>query len=171
MTETLAAGAGLRPPSRLTAVGMMDAPGILDGLARTGKTLQAFHAQREILQQVARLGVALPLPSDVDPDAPPAYAEVNPLDPYEPVARWIARCPDCPGGTSYVWTAGPHVMFCLACCNRAIGSHWRPVVVPAERLEIERLLSLRPRSATRVWSHGETLEKLRAENVALGVDA
>jgi hypothetical protein len=123
-------------------------PSILDGLARTGMALQAFHAQREVLEQVARLGAALPLPSDVDPEAPPAYAEVNPLDPYEPVARWIARCPDCPGGTSYVWIAGPHVMFCLACANVAIGGRWRPVVVPADRLEIERLLSLR-RSGSR----------------------
>jgi hypothetical protein len=141
---------------------------ILDGLTRTGLTLAKFHAQREILEAVAQYGVALPPPTDVDEEAPPAYAEVNPLD-HPPVARWIARCPDCPGGTSYVWIDGPHVMFCLACCNGAIGRRWRPVVVPAERLEIERLLSLRPRSANRVWSHGETLEKLRAENEALGV--
>jgi hypothetical protein len=142
---------------------------ILDGLARTGKTLQAFHARRDILEQVARMGVALPLPSEVDRDAAPAFAEVNPLDPIEPVARWIARCPGCPGGSSYVWVAGPHVMFCLACANAAIGHKWRSVVVPPERLEIERLLSLRPTSAQRVWLPGESLDQLRAENALLGV--
>jgi hypothetical protein len=142
---------------------------ILDGLARTGLTLAKFHAQREIIEAVAQYGVALPPPTDVDPEAPPAYAEVNPLD-HPPVARWIARCPDCPGGTSYVWIAGPHVMFCLACVNRAIGSRWRPVVAPPERLEIERLLSLRPRSENRVWWPGETLEQLRAENAELGIE-
>jgi hypothetical protein len=62
-------------------------------------TLAKFHAQREILEAVARMGVALPPPTDVDEDAPPAYAEVNPLTPSA-VARWIASCPDCPGGTS-----------------------------------------------------------------------
>jgi hypothetical protein len=144
--------------------------GVLDGLARTGMTLGAFYGQREILQQVARMGRALPLPSDVDLAAPPAYAEVNPLDPFEAVARWIARCPDCTGGTSYVWIAGPHVMFCLACCNRTVGSRWRPVVVPADRLEIERLLSLRPLSSQRVWTRGETLDQLMRENAELGLE-
>jgi hypothetical protein len=142
---------------------------IHDGQSRTGLSLSAFHNRRDILEQVARLGVALPPVADVDSDAAPAYAEVNPLD-HEPVARWIARCPDCPGGTSYVWIAGPHVMFCLACGNRGIGHKWRPVVVPAERLEIERLLSLRPNAANRVWQHGESVEKLKAENALLGVE-
>lgn len=132
-------------------------------------TLAKFHGQLEILQQVARMGVALPPPSDVDPDAPPAYAEVNPLDPYESVARWIARCPDCPGGTSYVWIAGPYVMFCLACCNASRGHKWRPVVVPADRLEIERLLSLRLLSSQRAWLPGEALEQLREDNASLGL--
>lgn len=144
---------------------------ILDGLSRTGLTLEKFHAQREMLQQVARQGVALPKPSVIAEDAPPAYAEVNPLDPIEPVARWIARCPDCPGGTSYVWVAGPHVMFCLACCNSTIGNRWRRVIVPSERVEIERLLSLRPLSKNRVWVPGESLEQLRAENRELGLEA
>src|SRR4051812_8384203 len=83
------------PPARSIRVATGSTPSrILDGLMRTGKTLAKFHAQREILEQVARMGVALPPPTDVDHDAPPAYAEVNPHD-FEPVARWIARCPDC----------------------------------------------------------------------------
>lgn len=143
---------------------------ILDGRSRTGLTLAQFHARRDILEQAARQGVAIPQPSVVAEDAPPAYAEVNPLDPIEPVARWIARCPDCPGGTSYVWIAGPHLMFCLACCNSEINNRWRPVVVPAERLEIERLLMLRPRSANRAWAPGETLDDLRADNARLGLE-
>jgi len=142
---------------------------ILDGKARTGLTLAGFHNRRDVLEQAARMGVALPLPSEVAEDAPPAYAEVNPLAPVEPVARWIARCPDCPGGSSYVWIEGPHVMFCLACCNEAIGHRWRPVVVPADRLEIERLLGMRPNASQQVWRPGETLAQLRAENELLGL--
>lgn len=143
---------------------------ILDGKARTGLTLAKFHSKRDILEQAARAGVAIPPPSDVDESAPPAYAEVNPLDPVEPVSRWIARCPDCPGGSSYVWIAGPHVMFCLACGNRTLSGRWRPVVVPAERAEIERLLLLRPQSSQRAWLPGESLEQLREENAALGLE-
>lgn len=142
---------------------------ILDGKARMGITLEKFHAHRDVLELAARQGAAIPPVSDVDTAATPAYAEVNPLDPIEPVARWIARCPDCAGGASYVWIDGPHIMFCLACCNAGIGRRWRPVVVPAERLAIERLLSLRPLSSQRAWSPGETLEQLRAENDLLGV--
>lgn len=145
---------------------------IMDGLSRTGKTLEQFHNRPEILEHAARMGVALPPPRDVNEDAAPAYAEVNPLE-HEAVARWIARCPDCwttRGGSSYVWIAGPHVMFCLACVNERIGHRWRPVVVPADRPEIERLLGLRPNVAQRVWTHGETLDGLRAENAALGLE-
>lgn len=141
---------------------------ILDGKARTGLTLAKFHGRREILEQAARMGVAIPPTTDVAEDAAPAYAEVNPLD-LEPIARWVARCPDCPGGASYVWIAGPHVMFCLGCGNVGCGKRWRRVVVPADRLEIERLLSLRQIYSQQVWTHGETLEKLRAENELLGV--
>jgi hypothetical protein len=143
---------------------------ILDGRARTGMTLAAFHGQRAILEQAARMGVAIPPISDVDEDAPPAYAEVNPLTPSEAVARWVARCPDCPGGSSYVWIDGPHVMWCLACTNEAIAHKWRRVTVPADRLEIERLLSLRPRSSQRAWLPGETVEQLRAENESIGAE-
>lgn len=142
---------------------------ILDGRSRTGKTLAQFYAQREILEQAARMGVAIPPLTELDEDAAPAEAEVNPLDPVEPVARWIARCPDCPGGASYVWIAGPHVMFCLACANQQLGHRWRRVVVPAERLEIERLLELRPYSRQRAWVPGETLAHLRGDNLSLGI--
>lgn len=148
----------------------MSAPVIADGKARTGQTLATFHARTDVLEQAARAGAAIPPPSDVASDAAPAYAEVNPLDPVESVARWIARCPDCPGGASYVWIDGPHVMFCLACVNRAIGHRWRTVVLPAERAEIERLLAARPRSAQRVWVPGVTLAQLGAENAAIGVE-
>lgn len=143
---------------------------ILDGQARTGKTLAAFYGQVEILRQMARMGVAMPPPTVVAPDAPPAYAKVNPLDPFEAVARWIARCPDCPGGSSYVWIDGPHVMWCLACANQQIGHRWRPVVLPKERLEIERLLSLRPLSSQRAWVPGETLDDLLRDNRGLGLE-
>jgi hypothetical protein len=142
---------------------------ILDGRARTGLSLADFYQRPDILHLAARQGVAIPSISQVDEDAPPALAQVNPLDPFERVSRWIATCPDCPGGTAYVWTGGPHLMWCLACCNSEIGHKWRRVVLPPNRKEIERLLDARPLSSLRAWVPGETVEQLRAENEHLGV--
>lgn len=141
---------------------------ILDGRARFGCSLAEFYRRHEIAQAVARLGIMLPPVTDVDTAAPPAYAYVNPLAPVEQVARWIADCPDCRAGSSYVWIEGPHVMFCLSCGNAGTGHRWRPVEVPADRAAIERLLSVRPVAQT-AWRPGESLDRLRDENALIGV--
>lgn len=145
------------------------AQSILDGRARFGCSLIDFYQRREIAEAIARLGVMLPPPTDVDAEAPPAHAYVNPLDPVEPVSRWIADCPDCRAGSAYVWLEGPHVMFCLACANASIGHRWRPVAVPAERQAIEALLMARPLSRLRAWAPGEAVDRLREDNALLGV--
>lgn len=142
---------------------------IVDGKIRTGQTLEAFYSRPEILQQAARQGVAIPPLSHLDNDAPPALAQVNPLDPFERVARWIALCPDCPGGSAYVWLDGPLIMWCLACCNEGISHQWRRVLLPPNRLEIEALLNARPLSSLRAWVPDETIDDLREQNEHLGV--
>jgi hypothetical protein len=138
-------------------------PSIVDGRARFGCSLAEFYQRHEIAQALARLGVMLKIPIEVDADAPPAYAYVNPLDPVESVARWIADCPRCRAGAAYVWLEGPLLMICVACGVTS------PVVVPAERATIEALLLARPNSAQRAWMPGESLDRLRAENQLLGV--
>jgi len=141
---------------------------ILDGRARFDCSLAEFYQRPEIVQAVARQGVMMPLPSDVEADAPPALAFVNSLSPLEDIARWLALCPDCSVGAAYVWLDQP-IMFCLHCANRTIGHTWRPVLVPVERVAIERLLLARPDPAHRHWTPDESLDELRAQNVALGV--
>jgi hypothetical protein len=70
------------------------------------------------------------------------------------------------GRAEYVWLATP-LFFCTSCGNASIGGRWRPVAVPADRAEIERLLLARPDPATRSWRPGETTDQLAAENVML----
>jgi hypothetical protein len=143
---------------------------ILDGQARFGVSLEAFYRRPELVAQVARRGVLIPPTADVDRAAAPALAHVNPLP--DGSVRWIAECPDCraQGRTSaeYVWLATP-LLFCTRCGNRDVGGRWRPVAVPVERAEIERLLLARPDPETRAWVPGETVAALAAENAALGV--
>lgn len=142
---------------------------ILDGRLRFGCSLAAFYRRLDIAETAARAGVLIPLVTDVAASAPPALALVNPLSPLEPVARWICRCPDCPGGTAYVWLDCP-IMFCLYCGNRSIGGAFRPVLVPSNREQIEALLLKRP-VANRAWDPGETLDEIRNGNALLGVGA
>ncbi len=140
---------------------------IVDGRARFRCTLPVFYRRRQIAELAAKAGVLIPPATDVATDAPPALAFVNSLFPIESVARWLCRCPDCPGGTAYVWLETP-IMFCITCGNRAIGGKFRPVLVPPDRATIEALLLLRP-VERRNWEAYESLDKLRAENELLGV--
>lgn len=141
---------------------------IMDGRARFGCSLDAFYKRREIAELAARAGVLIPMPADVATDAAPAFAFVNSLAPIEPVARWLCRCPDCPGGMAYVWLDRP-IMLCLSCGNRGIGGTFRPVRVPARREAIEELLGRRP-VERRYWEPHEDIETVRAGNAALGVE-
>lgn len=140
---------------------------ILDGRKRFGCSLPDFYRRHDIAEAAARNGVLIPMPTDIATGAPPALAFVNSLFPIEPVARWLCRCPDCPGGAAYVWLDCP-VMFCVNCGNRSIGGKFRPVVVPVQRAAIEKLLVRRP-VQHRNWEPYESAEAVRAGNKLLGV--
>lgn len=137
---------------------------ILDGQARFQCSLVEFYRQPLLVVQAARYGIMIPPTSDVDDDAEPAYAYVNALS--DGSVRWIANCPDCDMSAEYVWLATP-LMFCMSCCNRALGGRWRRVEVPSDRAEIERLLLARTDPRTRSWTPDETVDDLLAENVTL----
>jgi hypothetical protein len=144
---------------------------VLDGRAKFGVGLAEFYARPELVARVARRGVLIPPTGAVAADAAPALAYVNPLP--DGSVRWIAECPDCRArgrtAAQYVWLATP-LLFCTRCGNREIGGRWRPVAVPADRAEIERLLLARPDPETRGWTPGEKTADLRAQNAALGLE-
>lgn len=144
---------------------------VMDGRAKFGCSLQDFYRKDDLAVQIARRGILVPPTSDVARDAAPALAYVNPLP--DGSVRWIADCPAClaHGRTvaQYVWLDQP-ILFCTRCANAALEGRWRPVIVPAERQDIERLLLVRPDPEQRAWAPGETLADLRAENTTLGLE-
>lgn len=99
----------------------------------------------------------LPDPSDTDNDHA-TVAAVN-------RARWVARCPFCPGA-QLVHPADPR-LFCVDCLCEAGGFRWVPVVWPADPAEIEAVLAPRPTDVCN-WEPPETAEMLRAENALMG---
>lgn len=136
---------------------------IIDGRQKFGCSVDDFYTKPEIAAMLARRGLLKPPePSDIAEDAPAAVAHV---EPYQGVARWIAKCPDC-SGAEYVWLADPRFL-CAQCANRGIGHRWRRVEIPADRRQIERMLLARPDPETRVWQPEESVEQLAAENVML----
>lgn len=136
---------------------------ILDGRARFGCSIDAFYLKTEIAALLARRGLLVPPePGDIADEAPAAVAMI---EPYQGVARWIARCPDC-AGAEYVWTAEPRFL-CAQCANRSIGRRWRRVEIPPDRRRIERMLLARVDPERRVWRPGEDAEHLSVENVML----
>jgi len=140
---------------------------VLDGLSKHRKLLLEFYTF-DMAEALLRRGLTLPPLSEVNTQAPPAIAYVNPLP--NGTTRWIAECPDCEAAgltrAEYVWIETP-LFFCCHCGNRAIGGSWRNVELPAERLEIEALLLARPDPSTRAWGPHMTLDDLRAENAQL----
>jgi hypothetical protein len=136
---------------------------ILDGRMKFGCDIDTFYKKPEIAAMLARRGVLRPpLPEDIATHAAPAVAFV---EPYQGVARWIARCPDCTGA-EYVWADTPRFL-CAQCANRGIGHLWRRVEMPADRRRIERMLNARADPETRVWYPHENADQLAVENVML----
>jgi hypothetical protein len=147
---------------------------VVDGKLKFGVGLQEWHNRPIIREALLRRGILVPRFDDVATDAEPARAFINPLDGQ---ARWVAACPACgPSAITYAWIGGPHVQLCWACGNRGIGGRWRPVVVPANYREIERLILKRPPLVTingrlydpRAWA-GESIEQVKADNEIVGV--
>lgn len=136
---------------------------IIDGKLKFGCSIDDFYLKPEIAAMLARRGMLRPPPpDDVAMDAAPAVARI---EPYQGVARWIARCPDC-SGAEYVWTATPRFL-CAQCANRSIGFRWRRVEMPANRRQIERMLLAREDPESRVWLPSEDVDQLAVENVML----
>jgi hypothetical protein len=144
---------------------------IVDGRARFGCSLAEFYGDERLRLQVARRGILIPPTSAVADDADPALACINPLP--DGSVRWIALCPACAehgrASAEYVWLDLPR-LFCLRCGNARLGGRWRPVLVPSDRAEIERLLVARPDPEMRAWHPSESLDDLRAQNRLLGLE-
>lgn len=85
-------------------------------------------------------------------------------------SSWRVMCPFCPGG---LWAEPPtsdlpdgEPFFCVDCLMQANAFRPMRVIWPVDRLQIERVLLLRPDPLTRNWlpGRGETLEVLQFEN-------
>lgn len=75
--------------------------------------------------------------------------------------RWLVECPQCRGSVTLA-TPGLETVVCMGMCGVEY-----PVRFPDDREQIEEILLLRT-SENRNWT-GETVDELRAENVAHGV--
>lgn len=114
-----------------------------------------------------KLGYKVPALAAVAADADPLPAEVR-------HGVWIALCPcgqirEGVYGGGVVWVDRPYV-WCPLCRNKATGRRWRPVVLPAERMAIEAVLSVRPDAETQNWQPGESVADLLADNAAHGLE-
>lgn len=76
--------------------------------------------------------------------------------------KWVIKCPFCS-----LCEKRDHGdwLFCRRCFNDRNGHLRVPVIWPAEREEIERLLALRCASWVRNWAPPESVADLRAENL------
>jgi hypothetical protein len=82
--------------------------------------------------------------------------------------RWIGRCPFCRSALLVSFTRP--LFFCAGGCYcEASGYQELPVIFPAAKNEIERLLSLRPSSVNRSWSIDETVRDLERDNRKRGI--
>jgi hypothetical protein len=81
--------------------------------------------------------------------------------------RWIASCPYCRGA---LLMDESEPFFCPDCLMVANGGYARPVLWPENVAEIEAALLARPNPANRNWTMVETVDALRAENLAHGLE-
>jgi hypothetical protein len=79
--------------------------------------------------------------------------------------RWVADC-EC-GGAETV--ADGHPFFCFSCHNFGHNGRARLVEFPPRPAAVEAYLLRRPDPLQRNWEPTETLDDLRAQNMALGV--
>ena len=91
---------------------------------------------------------------------------------YIDCGRWLAECPDC--HSAQVISDKTRDFWCLHCGNASIDFKWRHIRMPRNRKVLEDVLVLRPaarsdRALTRNWKTGETVDDLKAENVAHGL--
>lgn len=93
------------------------------------------------------------------------FSDARVIEVQDPVAayinhgRWVIDC-DCGAGNMVEpeW----HMAACLGC-----GAVRYNIILPSEedRAKIEEVLNIRPRFVNRNWNPGETIEKLKFENI------
>jgi hypothetical protein len=91
--------------------------------------------------------------------------ESEPVEAFVNKGMWIVMCLNCKGGAEFAWEEG--YFFCCSCKNSYNGHRYRRLIFPADRQEIEDLLSVRPlenRNYRGPLHPNETLEVLRQEN-------
>ncbi len=94
------------------------------------------------------------------------FAEVN-------QGRWIVECPARCGGAVCVSRAVP-LFLCTECGSPENKGNWYSVTFPKDATAIEAVLLRRPerdswQAATRNWKPGESLRKLKTENLVRGI--
>ena len=101
------------------------------------------------------------------PSLPDSSIVRGEIQAYISSGRWVVSCPDC--YTAVLLDKQDLVFSCPGC---GTDGSWRRVVLPADLQEIERLLLLRPgwheNSPHRNWFPSETVQDLRAQNIANG---
>ena len=91
--------------------------------------------------------------------------DAKPLEARIEYARYIVDCPNC-NSAEYAFEDG--LFFCSQCKNSDIDGKVRGVIMPAERSQIESILSMRP-IKNRHWYPKETIEDLQRENLKMVV--
>ena len=113
----------------------------------------------EILLTKASAMAKYPLTTNTDYPSIPAFIDSN---------RLIVNCPSC-NAAMFVDRADLRFFCCNTedeCFNSFAGDQWIRVSLPVEYNEIDRLLSLRPFIKNRNFLVSESVEIIRAENVA-----
>ncbi len=123
-----------------------------------GSTLAQMLERGPIRRRAARVGITVRPMEDVAL-GPGLLARFN-------HNYWIVDCPDC-GSAEFVWIDEP-VMLCQKCWNAVVDGRWRRVVVPGQWRQIERIMRVRINPDNRNWYPGESLAKLKAENMEHG---
>ena len=82
-------------------------------------------------------------------------------------SSWRVSCPFCRGA---IVVEPADLFFCPDCLNQA--NHFRPmgIIVPKDWQEIERILLKRPDPVRRNWLPHETVEDLKSQNLAHGLE-
>ena len=122
-----------------------------------GLDYRGFLSKQRVVRGIEPL--ALP-PDDAVEGEVPAYISAG---------RWVMDCLVCV--TGFLVDDEDLLFYCPGC---GTDGRWQRVVMPDDRLEIERLLLLRPgwqaNAPSRNWLVHETVEDLRSDNLAHGVE-
>jgi hypothetical protein len=97
------------------------------------------------------------------------FEDATDLLAYITAGRWAVDCPTIlPSGDVCGATNSAHPTWLLACCF-SCGACRVNLIFPANRVDIEAALNLRPLPMNRNWRTPETLAMLLADNTAHGL--